>query len=209
MRHDLCSEAIRLAGVLCGLLAREPTLGEDAEALGLWALMLLHDSRRDARASSDGDIILLEDQDRRLWNRAQRDEGLGLLDAALALRQPGAYQIQAAIAALHAEAVRAEDTDWRQIALLYDSLYRLQPSPIIALNRAVAVSMVDGAERGLMMLDGLDGLDGYYLYHAARADLLRRLGIFDGAREAYHRAYGLCPNRAERAYLARRMAECA
>jgi len=209
MRHDLCGEAIRLAAVLCGLLSREPALGDDSEALGLWALMLLHDSRRDARTSQDGDIILLEDQDRLRWNRAQIDEGVRGLDRALALRKPGVYQIQAAIAALHAQALTAEDTDWRQITLLYDSLYRSQPSPVVALNRAVAVSMVDGAERGLLMLDALVGLDDYYLYHAARAELLRRLGILDSAREAYHTAYGLCPNRAGRAYLARRMAECA
>jgi RNA polymerase sigma-70 factor (ECF subfamily) len=209
IRHDLCGEAIRLAEVLCRLLAHEPLLSVNAEALGLWALMLLHDSRRAARTSITGDIILLEDQDRRLWNQGQIAAGVVLLDRALLVKQPGVYQIQAAIAALHAQASRANVTDWLQISLLYDSLYQMQPSSVVALNRAVAVSMVDGAERGLMMLDGLDGLEGYYLYHAARADMLRRLGVFDRAREAYHTAYGLCPNRAERAYLARRMAECA
>lgn len=209
MRHDLCGEAIRLAEVLCQLLSREAALGEDAEALGLWALMVLHDSRRAARTSATGDIILLEDQDRRLWNRAQINEGIGVLDRALTLHQPGPYQVQAAIAALHAEATSVNETDWRQIILLYDSLYRMQSSPVVALNRAVAVSMVDGPERGVVLLEGIDGLKEYHLYHAARADMLRRLGILDGAREAYHTAYGLCPNRAERAYLARRMAECA
>lgn len=209
MRYDLCGEAIRLAEVLCELLEREPSLGADAEALGLWALMLLHDSRRAARTSLTGDLILLEDQDRKLWNHGQIETGLNILDRALALKQAGVYQIQAAIAALHAQAGRAADTDWYQIALLYETLYRTQPSPVIALNRIVAVSMVDGAERGLLMLDGLNGLENYHLYHAARADMLRRLGILDGARDAYHTAYGLCPNRAERAYLARRMAECA
>lgn len=210
VRHDLCAEAIRLGRVLCGLLDHDPALrgGASAEALGLLALMLLHDSRRAARTSPAGDLIPLDEQERARWDREQIAEGVALLDRALALHQPGVYQIQAAIAALHAQAPSASETDWPQIVLLYDALYRRTPSPVVALNRAVAIAMADGAERGLLLLDELDGLDGYYLYHAARADLLRRMAIMEAARQAYSRAYALCPNPAERAYLLRRMAEC-
>jgi RNA polymerase sigma-70 factor (ECF subfamily) len=174
------------------------------------ALMLLHDSRREARVGSAGELVLLEEQDRGLWHRAKIEEGLAILDQAMSLREPGVYQIQAAISGLHAEAQRPEETDWRQIALLYGELYRRQPTPVVALNRAVAIGMAEGLMRGLTLLDalGADGrLDEYHLFHAARADLLRRAGWFDEARTAYARALELTQNEVEQAFLQRRLEE--
>ncbi|MCU0475585.1 MAG: sigma-70 family RNA polymerase sigma factor [Anaerolineae bacterium] len=209
VRHDLCAEAIRLGRVLCDLMRTQTGDAQTTESYGLLALMLLHDSRRAARSTPEGDLILLEDQDRTLWDAVQVREGVLLLDHALSFQRVGAYQIQAAIAALHAQAPSADQTDWAQIALLYEALHKLHPSPVVALNHAVAVAMSDGAERGLLLVEGLEGLDEYYLYHAVRADLLRRLGALNDARAAYASAYAMCPNRAERAYLSKRMAECA
>jgi RNA polymerase sigma-70 factor (ECF subfamily) len=200
VRADLCDEAIRLGRLLAQLMP------DDAETHGLLALMLLHDSRRDARAEPDGEIVLLEDQDRSLWDRGRIDEGLSVLDRAVALRQPGPYQLQAAIAALHAQAATADDTDWRQIVTLYAELERWTASPVVTLNRAVAVAMADGYEHGLQLMDGLP-LDGYHLYHAARADLLRRLERHVEAATAYRRALELTASEPERRFLARRLAE--
>ncbi len=210
IRHDLCAEAIRLARVLASLLAKESSPGENPEVLGLLALLLLHDSRRKARVSADGELVLLEEQDRTLWDQAEIAEGLELLERAMAMRQPGPYQTQAAISALHARARRPEDTDWAQIAVLYNILYEMNPSPIVELNRAVAVAMAEGINRGLILLDQLEDsgkLNDYYLFHAARADLLRRSGWLDEAQAAYRRALELCQNAIERSFLARRLAE--
>jgi RNA polymerase sigma-70 factor (ECF subfamily) len=203
IRRELCSEAIRLGRVLCAIVAKDP------EGLGLLALMLLHDSRRRARVDASGALVTLEEQDRSLWDRAVIDEGLGLVDAALRMGRVGPYQLQAAIAALHAEAVSPVDTDWRQIAALYGVLARLQPSPVVRLNGAVAVGMSEGPGRGLALIDELGGtgeLDRYHLFHAARADMLRRLGSFEAAADAYRRALALMANGVERAYLERRLA---
>jgi RNA polymerase sigma-70 factor (ECF subfamily) len=175
---------------------------DEAEALGLLSLMLLQDSRRDARTGPDGELVLLEDQDRSLWNRDRIDEGLRLLERALALRAPGPYQLQAAIAALHT----APETDWAQIAALYDQLAQRTRSPVVELNRAVAVAMADGPERGLALMRDLP-LDEYHLYHAARADLLRRLERVDEAAAAYRRALELAQTEPERRFLSRRLAE--
>jgi RNA polymerase sigma-70 factor (ECF subfamily) len=172
--------------------------------------MLLHDSRRDARTDGEGDLVVLEDQDRSRWDRAQIAEGLAALDAALALGGKGPYAIQAAIAALHARAARPEETDWRQIAALYAALRRASPSPVIELNHAVAISMVDGPDAGLTRLDALadrEGIRGYHLLHAARADLLRRAGRLEEAGAAYELALSLAGNEAERRYLGRRLGE--
>jgi RNA polymerase sigma-70 factor (ECF subfamily) len=212
IRQELCDEAIRLARVLVTLLAREPELGEHPEALGLLALMLLHHARRRARTSAAGDLILLEDQDRSLWDQGGIEEGLALLDRAVLMRRPGPYQVQAAISALHAQAARAEDTDWRQIALLYARLAQMTPSPVVELNQAVALAMAEGPEQGLALLDCLrlgDTLDRYHLYHATRADLLRRAGQRDAAAQAYTRALELTQNRIERRFLQRRLRELA
>jgi len=200
VRRDLCDEAIRLAKLLALLMP------DEAEVLGLLALMLLQDSRRDARMGPDTELVLLEDQDRTLWDRARIDEGLRMLDRAVALRRPGPYQLQAAIAALHAQADTPDDTDWPQIAALYAELERSTASPVVTLNRAVAVAMADGYERGLALMDGLP-LDGYHLYHAARADLLRRLERHAEAATAYRRALELTESEPERRFLARRLAE--
>lgn len=210
IRPDLCAEAIRLADVLCELLAGERALTEDAEALGLLALMLLHDARRAARQTAAGELILLDEQDRSQWDRGQIERGVRILDRAMALHHAGPYQIQAAIAALHAQAASSADTDWAQIALLYSALYRYSPTSVVALNRAAAVAMSEGLLAGLDMIDGLSArgqLDTYHLFHAARADLLRRLGWLPEARAAYTRALELCQNGAERAFLQRRLAE--
>ena len=210
IRPELCREAIRLGRMLNHLLAAEPTLGEAPEALGLLALMLLHDARRPARTGSGGELIPLDEQDRRLWTREQIAEGVALLDRALQIRRPGPYQIQAAISALHAEAAEPAATDWPQIVLLYDRLLALRPSPVIALNRAVAVAMAQGPMRGLALLDRLESeqqLVDYFPFHAARADLLRRAGWLDAARTAYAGALALAGNHAERAYLQRRLRE--
>ncbi|GAA3796071.1 RNA polymerase sigma factor [Amycolatopsis tucumanensis] len=197
----LRAEAIRLAKLVAALMPDEP------EALGLVALLLLHDSRAAARHSPAGEVVLLADQDRGRWDRAAIAEGVGVLDRALRLGAPGPYQLQAAIAALHAQAPSAEDTDWPRIAVLYAELLRITPSPVVALNHAVAVAMTDGPAAGLALLDRIDGLDRYHLHHAARADLLRRLGRPAEAAAAYRRARELAANPADRAFLAARLAE--
>ncbi len=200
VRTDLCADAIRLARLVRALMAPPP-----AEATALLALMLLHDSRRDARLDDAGDLVLLEEQDRRRWNREQIAEALPLVEEALR-SGPGAFGVQAAIAALHCQATRAEDTDWPQIVRLYDVLERLQPSPIVSLNRAAAVAMLDGPRPALALIDALGGdLDRYYLLHAARADLLRRLGSPAEAAKSYARALALVTNDAERRFLERRL----
>ena len=202
-RHDLSSEAISLGRLLVELLP-EP------EALGLLALMLLHDSRRAARTSPSGDLILLEHQDRSLWNRDYIKEGSALVERALAARQVGPYTIQAAIAAVHANAPNAAATDWAQIVALYDLLARAEPSPVVELNRAVAVAMRDGPSAGLALIDAILGrgdLSDYHLAHAARADLCRRLGRRAEARASYERALSLTAQEPERRFLERRLAE--
>ena len=212
IRQDLCAEAIRLARVLKDLLASQPDQQEDPEVPGLLALMLLHHSRRHARVDTRGDLVLLEEQDRSQWDRGEIVEGLALLDRALRLRRPGPYQLQAAISALHAQAERAEQTDWPQIAALYGAMAARSPSPVIDLNWAVAVSFADGPQRGLAFLAELkvaEALEGYYPYHAARADRLRRAGRIEQAREAYARALELCQNTIERRFFSRRIAELA
>ncbi|HEX4423104.1 MAG TPA: DUF6596 domain-containing protein [Kofleriaceae bacterium] len=202
LRRDLCREAIRLGRLVAELTG-------DPEAQGLVALLLLHDARRDARTDDHGDLVLLEDQDRGRWDRAQIDEALALVP--LALRGgPGPYAIQAAIAALHASAATAADTDWPQIAALFDELLRRQPSPIVALNRAVAVAMARGPEAGLALVDELAGpLADYHLWHAARADLLRRLGRRAEAAAAYRAALARVGSAPERRFLEGRLAEMA
>jgi len=196
-RVELCEEAIRLAKVLAVLMPDEP------EAHGLLALMLLHDARREARLDADGSLVLLADQDRSLWDRAHVAEGRRVLDRALRLRRPGPYQLQAAIASLHFE----DETDWPQIAELYARLGEVTPSPVVELNRAVAVAMAEGPERGLELIDDIEGLDAYRHLHSARADLLRRLGRGDDAAGAYRRALELADEPAERVFLERRLAE--
>ena len=201
-RADLCAEAIRLGRLLTDLLP-------EAETIGLLALLLLHDARRAARSSSEGDLVLLEDQDRSLWNRAAIDEGRALVERALSTRRFGPYSIQAAIAAVHAEAASAAATDWLQIVGLYDVLIRADPSPIVELNRAAAVAMLNGAEAGLRLIDEIlarGELADYHLAHSARAELLRRLGRFAEAGAAYERALSLVDLAAERRFLERRLA---
>jgi RNA polymerase sigma-70 factor (ECF subfamily) len=203
VRADLCAEAIRLGRLVRILTAPQPP----AEATALLALMLLHDSRRDARLDEAGDLVLLEEQDRSRWNRKQIAEALPLVEEALR-GGAGAFALQAAIAALHCQAARAEDTDWPQIVRLYDILERLAPSPIVSLNRAVAVAMVDGPQAGLALIDALAGdLDGYHLFHAARADLLRRIGSSAEAAKSYGQALALVTNESERRFLERRLHE--
>jgi RNA polymerase sigma-70 factor (ECF subfamily) len=212
IRHDLCVEAIRLTRILTALLAKEPAQTEDAEALGLLALMLLQDSRRKARVNSAGELVLLEDQDRTLWDQEEIAQGVELLERALAMKTPGPYQAQAAINILHAQARRPEETDWAQIVALYDVLYEMMPSPVVELNRAVAVAMAEGIEQGMILLNRLEDtgeLNEYYLFHAARADLLRRTGRLDEAQIAYTRALERCQNNTERSFLSRRLAEIA
>ena len=201
---ELCSEALRLARVLAELMPDEP------EALGLLALLLLQDSRRSARVDAGGDLVLLADQNRGVWDRAEIAEGVRLLERALRLGRPGPYQLQAAIAAVHAEAPGADATDWAEIVALYGELARLVPSPTVALNRAVAVSMADGPEAGLALVDGLAGdeaLSASHLFHSTRADLLRRLGRWEEAAAAYRRARALARTTAEQRFLDRRLAE--
>jgi RNA polymerase sigma-70 factor (ECF subfamily) len=204
IRRELSGEAIRLARVLIHLMPDEP------EALGLLALMLLHDSRGDTRVGPGGDLILLEDQDRSRWDRNEIREGVGVLDRAMRLSRPGPYQLQAAIASLHAQAERAEDTDWRQIAALYWRLGNLTRSPVVDLNLAVAVAMAGDLEGGLRAIEALSAsreLESYHLLHSARADLLRRLGRRDEAAAAYRRALELASNDVEVSFLRRRLAE--
>jgi RNA polymerase sigma-70 factor (ECF subfamily) len=203
VRHDLCNEAIRLGRLLHELLP-EP------EVQGLLALMLLHDARRAARTSPDGEVILLGDQDRSRWNRAQIAEGLALVERALTSRRFGPYTLQAAIAAVHAEAADAAATDWRQIVGLYDVLLRVESSPVVELNRAAAIAMRDGPELGLALIDAIlarPQLTHYSLAHSARADLCRRLGRVPEAIAAYERALALSRQEPERRFLERRLAE--
>ncbi|HET8549505.1 MAG TPA: RNA polymerase sigma factor [Bryobacteraceae bacterium] len=204
VRTDLCTEAIRLARLIRTLVTPPPP-----EVTGLLALMLLHDARRPARLDAAGDIVLLEQQDRRLWNRDQIEEALPLVDQALQAG-PRPYAVQAAIAAVHCRAPRAEDTDWEQILRLYDLLERLQPSPVVSLNRAVAVGMVHGPAAALSLMDALvaaGDLGGYHLLHAARADMLRRLGLASEAAGSYIQALALATNDSERRFLERRLRE--
>jgi RNA polymerase sigma-70 factor (ECF subfamily) len=204
VRRELCAEAIRLGRVLVELMP------DEAEALGLLALMLLHDARREARVDPAGELVLLADQDRTRWNEPEIRDGIRLLDRAVRRGPPGPYRLQASIAALHAAAPAAEATDWRRIVDVYDQLMRVAPSPVVALNRAVAVAMLEGPEAGLACMDelaALGSLDGYHLFHASRADLLRRLGQAADATAAYRRAMELTANPVERAYLAGRLAE--
>jgi RNA polymerase sigma-70 factor, ECF subfamily len=194
VRQELCAEALRLALLLATLMP------DEAEVHGLHALLLFQDARRDARVR-DGALVLLDDQDRGLWDWPEIDQGRGALNRALALRTPGPYQVQAAIASLHTE----PDTDWPQIAQLYGRLAAWQRSPVVDLNRAVAVAMAEGPARGLELVQAIDGLDDYYLFHATRADLLRRLG--EPAGDAYRRAIDLAPSEVERDFLRRRLLE--
>jgi len=205
VRDDLCGEAIRLGRLVAELLPRH------AEARGLLALMLLHDARRDARMDAAGALVPLEEQDRDRWHRARIREAVALLDSALPMRAPGPYQIQAAIASLHAQARRAQDTDWKQIFMLYGALIRHLPTPVVELNAAVAFAMVEGPLHGLAWLDRLEArgeLANYHLLPAARADLLRRAGRHAEARVHYQVAVSLARNAAERAYLQRRILAC-
>ncbi len=202
MRPDLCAEAIRLGRILDRLMPGEP------EVLGLLALMLLQDSRRAARQDPAGDLIALEDQDRRLWDSDAVAEGTALLEKALRHAAPGPYQVQAAIAACHASAPTAAETDWRRIAALYTRLAEISPTAVVRLNRAVAVAMADGPQAGLALLAELEGpLEGYHLLAATRADFLRRLGRRREAADAYREALELAGTDADRRYLARRLAE--
>jgi len=202
VRSELCDQAIWLTRVLTQLMPEEP------EALGLLALMLLQHSRRAARVDPVGEMVLLQDQDRARWDHDMIDEGATALDVAMELGSPGTYQVQAAIAALHAQAPRPEDTDWPQIAALYGALARMAPSPIIELNRAVAIAMADGPAAALPLVDALsEQLGSYHLFHSARADLLRRLGRPEEAAAAYQRALDLPMNAHERTFLARRLRE--
>jgi len=197
LREDLCVEALRLGRVLAEIMPDEP------EVMGLLALMLLVESRRATRTTPAGDLVLLAEQDRRLWDRVLIAEGQAIVRQCLRRNQPGPYQIQAAIQAVHSDAPTAVATDWRQILALYDQLQALAPSPVVALNRAVAVAEVEGPEAALGLVDGLD-LGGYHLYHALRADLLRRLGRQAEAAQAYDAAIGRSENAAEREFLQRR-----
>lgn len=204
IRRELCAEATRLARTLCELMPR------DAESLGLLALMLLHDSRREARITPEGELVPLEEQDRSSWDNERIREGLEKVETALRLGRPGPYQLQAAIAAVHAEAKTPQQTDWRQIASLYAEFERINPSPVVALNRAVAVAMSQGLETGFRQIEELGAggeLNGYYLFHAARADLLRRMKRRTEAVVAYRRALALTSNAVERRYLRRRLQE--
>ncbi len=205
VRTDLCSEAIRLGRLVRELMAPQPP----AEASGLLALMLLHDSRRDARLDEAGDIVVLEEQDRTRWHQAQIDEAIPLVEQAFR-DGPGPFSVQAAIAALHCQAAQAQDTEWPEILQLYDLLERMTPSPIVSLNRAVAVAMVQGPGPALTLIDALAAegdLQNYHLLHSARADLLRRAGSFEEAEKAYTQALTLVNNQSERRYLERRLRE--
>ncbi|HLY59657.1 MAG TPA: RNA polymerase sigma factor [Terriglobia bacterium] len=204
IRRELCAEAIRLGRTLVELMPK------DAESLGLLALILLHDSRRDARVNSQGELVPLDEQDKSLWDGERIAEGLVLVDRALRLGTVGPYQLQAAIAAVHAESKTTGQTDWRQIAALYRELARVHPSAVVALNHAVAVGLGEGLETGLKMIDELGAsgeLESYHLYHAARADILRRLGKSQEASAAYRQALSLTSNAVERRFLRRRLTE--
>ena len=200
-RQDLCNEALRLGRVLCTLMP------DEREAYGLLALMLLQDSRRDARITADGSLVLLEEQDRSSWDASEIAEGIAALERAMTLRGPGLYQLQAAIASVHAQAQSAEATDWPTIVALYGRLACLAPSPVVELNRAVAVAMASGPEEGLRQVEALaPELDSYHLLHATRADLLRRLGRPGESAAAYRRALELAAV-GDRAFLEQRLAE--
>lgn len=199
LRSELCAESLRLGKLLATLMAEEP------EALGLVALMLFHDSRRHARTGSRGELIPLAEQDRSRWDQDEIEEGVRVLNHALRLRRPGRYQLEAAIAALHAAARTASEIDWLQIAALYGELLRFVPSPIVALNRAVAVAEAGSPQEGLALVDQIEGLDRYHLMHAARADFLRRLGRYKEAGDSYRLALELTRNPAEQDFLARRL----
>jgi RNA polymerase sigma-70 factor (ECF subfamily) len=204
VRRELTNEAIRLTRVLVTLMPSEP------EAAGLLALLLLQDSRRDARQTQEGELILLRDQDRSRWDTARITEGLGVLERASFLGPPGPYQLQAAIAGEHARAATADATDWPRIVRLYDLLFATMPSPVVALNRAVAVSMASGPERGLAIVDGLSGsgdLDGYHLLHSTRGELLTRVGRAQEARTEFARALELATNDVDRRHLEKRLSE--
>lgn len=204
IRRDLCAEAIRLARLVADLMPDEP------EARGLLALLILQHSRRDARAGPAGELIVLEEQDRSRWHRAEIEEGAAIIHRAMSAHRPGPYQLQAAIAAIHAQAATPDVTDWPQIAALYGRLAEMQPSAIIELNRAVAIAMADGPLAGLRVIDAIEAngdLTGYHLLHAARADLHRRANQPEAAASAYRRALDLCANEVERAYLNRRLNE--
>jgi RNA polymerase sigma-70 factor (ECF subfamily) len=200
IRADLCAEAIRLARILTALMPDEP------EALGLLALLLLSESRRAARTATDGSIVLLPDQDRSLWDRALVAEGQEIVRSCLRRNQPGPYQIQAAINAVHSDAATAANTDWNQVLALYDQLYACTPTPIVALNRAVALAEVEGPAVALAQIDALDDLDRYHLLHSTRAEFLARMGRTDDARAAFDRALALATNEAERSHLRGRIA---
>jgi RNA polymerase sigma-70 factor, ECF subfamily len=203
VRRDLCAEAIRLGRVLC-------ELSDEPENLGLLALMLLQDSRRNARMNERDELVTLAEQDRSLWDRKEIDEGLRLVETALPMHRVGIYQLQAAIAAVHVEAKGAGETDWPQIVALYKELMRINSSPVVALNHAAAVAMSEGFEKGLGLIDeaGADGkLEHYYLFHAARADLLRRLNRLEEAQAAYLSALALTTNHVEQQFIRRRLSE--
>jgi RNA polymerase sigma-70 factor (ECF subfamily) len=204
VRQGLCAEAIRLSRLLAELMPDEP------EALGLLALMVLHDARRLARVDAEGDLITLDDQDRTLWDVAAIGEACTILEAAMRLGRPGPYQLMAAVAACHASAPGPDATDWPEIAALYDRLAQMIPSPVVALNRAVAVGMAEGSQAGLSLVEELEAsgeLAGYHLLPATRADFLRRLGHNEQAVESYRRALELAPTDAERRYLAKRITQ--
>jgi RNA polymerase sigma-70 factor (ECF subfamily) len=200
IREDLATEAIRLGRIVADLMPREQ------EAAGLLALMLLIHARHQARVDADGDLVLLADQDRTLWDRALVAEGQELVRRCLAINRPGPYQLQAAIQAVHSDADSAQETDWWQILQLYNQLVVVAPSPVVELNRAVALAEVEGPDAALALVDSLN-LEGYYLYHSIRADLLRRRGRDAEAALAYERALALTDNRAEREFLGRRLRE--
>lgn len=205
IRHELCSEAIRLCRILVELLPDKPI---SAEARGLLALMLLHDSRRDARVNGNGELVVLEDQDRAKWDHDRINEGKAILDYALRLRNPGPYQVQAAISALHARAETAEKTDWAQIVELYQTLFQMTASPVVEVNRAVAMAMAGNPEAGLQILHRLKlEMEEYFPFHVAHADLLRRTNQREAAADAYERALELCQNNLEYAYLRRKLDE--
>ncbi len=201
VRWDLCAEGVRLGRLLASFMP------EEAEVLGLLALMLFHDSRRDTRTGAHGELVRLSEQDRSRWDAGEIAEGVRVLNRALRLRRPGRYQVEAAIAALHAEAPSAEEIDWPQIAALYEQLLRLVPSPVVALNRAVAVAETGRLEEALALVNQIDGLERYHLLHAARADLLRRLGRYEEAGAAYRQALDLARNPAEQEFLRQRADE--
>ncbi|QBD76417.1 RNA polymerase sigma factor [Ktedonosporobacter rubrisoli] len=210
IRRELCDEAIRLTRILIMLMTQQALHDGLPEAWGLLALMLLHDSRREARVGVDGELILLEAQDRSRWDRRKIQEGLALIEKALPMKRVGPYQLQAAISALHAQAQTPEETDWSQIAALYRLLWRITPSPVVELNWIVAISMVDGPLAGLELLDRPElekSLSQYHLFHSARADLLRQAGRLKEASAAYQQALSICQNERERAFLNRRLAE--